>query len=173
MKVEKLMVKKVLTCRPEDDLGVPARAMWDGDCGCVPVIDSWSRVIGIVTDRDLCMAAYTQGRRLQDIRVQDVMSRKIATCRPGDELPKACEIMRKQRVRRLPVIDGEGHLLGLVSLNDLARAARSEAPRSRELPLEDVALVLAEVGEPRVRPDASCALEPMTRKLSAEALEIC
>lgn len=171
MKVEKLMIQKVLTCRPEDELRVAARAMWDGDCGCVPVVDSWSRVIGMITDRDLCMAAYTQGRKLNEIRVQDVMTRKVAVCKPGDELRAALDIMSKRQVRRLPVVDSDGHLVGMLSLNDLARAAKNL--RSRELALEDVALVLAEVGEPRLRPDAKCEIEPGSRKLSAAALEIC
>lgn len=171
MKVEKLMVQKVLTCRPEDDLRAAARAMWDGDCGCVPVLDSWSRVIGMLTDRDVCMAAYTQGRGLREILVQDVMTRKVASCKPGDELRVALDTMSTRQVRRLPVLDAEGHLVGLLSLNDLARAA--QGPQSRELPPQDVAQVLAQVGQPRLRPEAKCELEPGLRKLSAAALEIC
>jgi CBS domain-containing protein len=173
VKIEKLMIKKVLSCYPEDDLRVPARAMWEGDCGSVPVLDSWSRVIGMITDRDICMAAYTQGRRLEDIRVQDVMSKDIVSCKPTDSVEQVEELMRRSRVRRLPVLDADKHLVGLVSLNDLARSAKSEPSSTRDASLRHVGQLLADVSEPRLRPDMACGLEPGLAKLSAGALEIC
>jgi len=76
MKAEKIMTREVASCRPDDTLNDAARIMWERDCGFVPVTaeDSGGRVVGIVTDRDLCMAAYTRGQRLADIRVGEVMS---------------------------------------------------------------------------------------------------
>lgn len=173
MKLEKFIVKKVLSCFPEDDLRVPARAMWDADCGSLPVVDSWSHVIGMITDRDICMAAYTQGRRLQDIRVQDVMSRSVVCCRANDSLEQAEELMRRSQVRRLPVVDAERRLVGLLSLNDIARAARTGSESERDAGLREVGRLLADISEPRVRPEQSCALERVTAKLSAAAQEIC
>ena len=173
MKIEKLMVKKVFSCSPEDDLRVPARAMWEGDCGSVPVVDVSAQVIGMLTDRDICMAAYTQGRRLEEIRVQDVMSKSVVSCRTTDSLEQAEELMRRQRVRRMPVLDAEKRLVGLLSINDIARAARAQSPPASDASLRHVGLLLADVCEPRPRPDANCALEPELRKLSASAQEIC
>lgn len=173
MKIDKLIVKNVLTCYPEDDLSAPARGMWEGDCGSIPVVDSWSRVIGMITDRDICMAAYTQGKPLREIRVQDVMSKTVVSCKTTDSLEQAEELMRRNKVRRLPVLDAEKKLVGLLSLNDIARGARSEPPASRAARLQDAGQLLAEVGEPRLREPVCCALEPVTRKLSVEAVEIC
>jgi len=173
VKIENLMVKKVLSCYPEDDLCVPARAMWEGDCGSLPVVDSWSRVIGMITDRDISMAAYTKGRKLDEIRVQDVMSRNITSCRASDSLEQVQELMRRQKVRRIPVVDADKRLVGLLSLNDIARSARSEPPASRDASLAHVGQLLADVCEPRLRPDEACGLEPGLRKLSASSVEIC
>jgi len=173
VKIEKLMVKNVLSCFPEDDLRVPARAMWEGDCGSVPVVDSWSRVIGMITDRDICMAAYTQGRKLEEIRVQDVMSKNVTICKTTDSLEQAEELMRRQEVRRLPVVDADKHLVGLLSLSDIARSARSAPSAARDASLAHVGQLLADVCEPRLRQEANCSLEPSLRKLSVSSTEIC
>jgi len=173
MKIEKVMVKKVLSCIPEDDLRVPARAMWEGDCGSIPVVDSGSRVVGMITDRDICMAAYTQGRRLEQILVQDVMSKGVTSCKTSDSLEQAEELMRRHKVRRLPVVDAEMHLVGLLSINDIARAARAQTLPARDASLRHVGQLLADVCEPRQRPAAAGELEPGLRKLSSSAIEIC
>jgi CBS domain-containing protein len=173
VKIDKLIVKKVFSCFPEDDLRVPARAMWEGDCGSVPVLDAFSRVIGMITDRDICMAAYTQGRQLQDIRVQDVMSKSVVSCKTSDSLEQVEELMRRQRVRRIPVVDAEKRLVGLLSINDIARAARAEPQPARDASLRHVGLLLADVCEPRQRPAPTSELEPGSRKLSTSSLEIC
>ena len=173
MKIDKLIVKTVLSCYPEDDLRVPARAMWEGDCGSIPVVDSWSHVIGMITDRDICMAAYTQGRKLEEIRVQDVMSKGVTSCKTSDSLEQAEELMRRQKVRRLPVVDGDKRLVGLLSIHDIALAAKAETLPARDASLRHVGLLLADVCEPRLRPNAACGLEPGLRKLSTSAIEIC
>jgi CBS domain-containing protein len=101
--------------------------MWERDCGTVPVLDQEGCVVAMLTDRDLCMAAMTQGRALAEVRVSSAMSRNVWTCRPDDDLPEAEAMMRARKVRRLPVVDAEGKLLGILSLSDLARA--STAPK--------------------------------------------
>jgi len=147
--------------------------MWDGDCGSIPVVDSWSRVIGMITDRDICMAAYTQGRSLEQIRVQDVMSKNVTSCKTSDSLEQAEELMRRQKVRRLPVVDAEMHLVGLLSINDIARAAKAQTPHLRDASLRHVGQLLADICEPRPCPSATCELEPGLRKLSSSSIEIC
>ena len=88
MKVEKLMTKEVATCGPDDTLNDAARIMWERDCGFVPITgsDASRRVVGIVTDRDICIAAYTRGQALGQIRIGDVMSTRIQSCKPGEDL---------------------------------------------------------------------------------------
>src|SRR5690606_28351921 len=72
MQVRELMTRDVQVCGPRDDLNRAAQIMWDHDCGVVPVVDSERRPIGMVTDRDVCMAAYTQGKPLSAIRAEEV-----------------------------------------------------------------------------------------------------
>jgi CBS domain-containing protein len=122
MKVKQVMVEEIKCCGPHDTLNRAAQIMWEHDCGCVPVVSDESGVVGILTDRDICMAAYTQGAILSSIPVSSIMSRELFACRPTDDILIAHRIMREHRVRRLLVTDAEAKLAGLVSLTDIARA---------------------------------------------------
>jgi CBS-domain-containing membrane protein len=73
MNIEQLMTRDVESCHPDDSLDRAAQLMWDNDCGCVPVVDEKQRVHGIITDRDICMSAYTSGQSLKSLR-PDVVS---------------------------------------------------------------------------------------------------
>jgi CBS-domain-containing membrane protein len=95
--------------------------MWEHDCGAIPVMGDDDRIIGIVTDRDICMAAYTQGRPLYAIPVHDAMAKEVFTCRPDDSVEDAEHLMGEKQVRRLPVLDGAGQLVGMLSVGDIAR----------------------------------------------------
>jgi len=153
MNVEQLMTKTVWTCTPEDSLREAARIMWERDCGCVPVVEAGGsgRVVGIITDRDVCMAAFLAGRSLDGLRVRNAMARVLRSCRPGDTLAEAEGLMRAAHVRRLPVVDESGHILGLLSLADIARAAGRAAEtgvRRLDLALEGVGETLCQVVEP-------------------------
>ena len=125
MKVEDLMTTDVGACRPFDSVDRSAKVMWERDCGSVPVVDQEGRAIAMLTDRDICMAALTQGRPLGEIHVSSAMSRRLWSCRPQDDVKEAEQTMRAHQVRRLPVIDPDGKLVGLLSISDLARAAVS------------------------------------------------
>jgi CBS domain-containing protein len=98
-----------------------AQIMWENDVGVVPVTDEHGRVISVLTDRDICMAAYTQGRPLHAIPVAIASSQKLFAVRPSDTIEVAEQLMREHQVRRLPVTNGDGRLAGILSLNDLAR----------------------------------------------------
>ena len=117
------MTDAVRACSPDDPLHRAAQLMWDGDCGAVPVVDEAGRLCGIITDRDICMAAYTQGLPLSSIHVADVMSRHVHSCSPEDTLERAIGIMAEAEVRRLPVVGEKGSLRGIVSLADIAHGA--------------------------------------------------
>lgn len=125
MKVRDIMTTDVRACRPEDTLDVAARLMWDHDCGCLPVLGLDDRVQAMITDRDICMGAWSQGRSLHELHVSDTMSPRVITCRPEDDLAEAAARMEKSEVRRLPVVDEAGRLRGLLALNDLARSAKA------------------------------------------------
>jgi predicted transcriptional regulator len=123
------MSQPPITCRVDASLNEAARLMWEHDCGSVPVVDGDGKVAGIVTDRDICMAAYTQGERLTSIPVTTAMAKSVVCCHADDEVESAESVMGEQQVRRLPVVDAENHPVGLLSLNDVAQEiARSRAP---------------------------------------------
>jgi CBS domain-containing protein len=161
MKVASVMTKAVHTCRPDQDLNCAARIMWEADCGFVPVLDATGRVAGVVTDRDVCMAAYTRGLPLASVRVNEVMAKSVVTCSPEDDLAGVHSLMRRWRVRRLPVVDTSGKLAGILSLNDLARAADLvQPPNDRELACGQVASTMTFVGKHR----SACDLPPAAAK---------
>jgi CBS domain-containing protein len=147
MKVEQLMTKDVRCCSRSDSANDAARVMWEHDCGFVPVVepDGSGRVAGVVTDRDLCIAAYTQGRPLRDIPLDWIMSTRVFTCQAGDSLATAEGKMREGQLRRLVVVDAAGHAVGVLSLSDLARAARTR----KGITWTEVAETLASISEQR------------------------
>jgi CBS-domain-containing membrane protein len=124
------MTRAVITCDAEDTLAAAARRMWDRDCGCLPVVDAHGHVVGMITDRDVCMAAYTTGKPLSELRVAAVMARSVATARPDDSLQDAERTMRQHAVRRLPVLDEGARVIGILSCNDLFRDAEDRDDRT-------------------------------------------
>src|SRR5688572_15793231 len=100
--VHQLMTWPVFACSIDAPLETAVRLMWDHDCGSVPVIDGTGRLVGIATDRDACMAAYTQGAPLATIPIAVAMSKGIVACRPDDSITIAAQLMAQHQVRRLP-----------------------------------------------------------------------
>jgi len=152
MNVETIMTREVKTCRPNDTLDVPTRLMWENDCGCVPVVDDERHVLGMITDRDICMAAWTQGGRLSEMRVSGAFSKPSHTCTADATLDAAEQIMRNKQIRRLPVVDEQRRLVGLLSLNDVARVAADGGRKvgaGEAVTPNEVAETLAVVGRPR------------------------
>jgi CBS domain-containing protein len=125
MNIQQIMSTPPLTCRQNDTLNVAARLMWEHDCGVVPVTDDDGKLVGIVTDRDICMATYTKGSAPQEISVSDVMTSQVFSCRAGDSLDTAERLMSAKQIRRVPIVDRDNRPVGLVSLNDVARYAAS------------------------------------------------
>jgi CBS domain-containing protein len=167
LNIQDIMTRAAKCCSAEDSLDAAARLMWENDCGAAPVMDDDGHVVAMLTDRDICMAAYTQGRPLADIRVKSAMSCSLHSIGPDDPIARAERIMQEQQVRRLPVIDAQGHLVGIVSLNDIAReAARERTHKQRPVDFDNVALTLAAVCRPRI-----CAVEPSAlQRVPAEPL---
>ncbi len=127
MKVADLMTRDVRACTIHDSLNAAARIMWDHDCGCAPVVDGHGRLAGIVTDRDICMAAYTQGLPLEAIAVERVMSPRVISCARGDDLETAHRLMRTHEIHRLPVADSRGRLAGILSLSDVVNYSSGDS----------------------------------------------
>jgi len=132
MTVRELQTSNVKTVGPDTDLAVVAKLMWEGDCGAVPVINSERKVLGMITDRDICIAAATRSKPPAEIRASEVISNNngIHAVKPDDDVRVALRTMRKHRVRRLPVVDREQRLSGILSINDLAMNTSSSLPDS-------------------------------------------
>ena len=150
MIVSQMMSRKIETCRPFDSMEVAAAKMWERDIGCLPVLDDEGRVIGMVTDRDACMAAFTQGRRLAEIPVETAMGGPVFSCSPTDRIEEVEAIMKAHQIRRVPVVDEERHLLGLITMNDLVREAALELRRTTpDVPVRALVSTLAGIMESR------------------------
>src|SRR5262245_53745153 len=129
MRVDEIMTTSVAVCTPEDSLETAARIMWDRDCGCVPVVahdNGGQRVVAMITDRDICMAALHERQPLRAMTVSSAMSRGVFTCRPGDSIELAAKTLQEKQVHRLPVVDQGDRPVGIVSLADVACEARRE-----------------------------------------------
>jgi CBS domain-containing protein len=150
MRVAELMTREVHAVGVGESADRAARIMWERDCGSVPVVDAGGHVVGMITDRDACMAAYTSGRPLDRIPVAEAMSRELFACRPEDLLEDIERTLWARQLRRLPVVDASGRLLGILSLADLARHVGSTGG-ALEADATRVALTLAAISEPPAR----------------------
>jgi CBS domain-containing protein len=123
MDVREIMTTPVQTLNPEDTLNCAAKLMRDQALGCVPIVSLDGKLIGVLTDRDIALSAYEYGEALWKLRIADSMHTPVYTCRADDGIETAARLMREHRVRRLPVVDGGGKPIGIVSLDDLAHAS--------------------------------------------------
>ena len=138
MKVKDVMTGGAKACMPETSLAEAAALMWGHDCGALPVLDASGRVVGMITDRDICFGAATKNRAPSEIAVGDVITGKVYACGPEQDIREALGTMRRERVRRLPVIGEDGALLGILSMNDVALRAEGGGGRKSELSYADV-----------------------------------
>lgn len=151
MKISEIMTRDVHTCTPTDTLATAAQIMWENDCGAVPVVDREGRLVGIITDRDLAMAAQLQGVALRETSVLSAMARDVKFCSPQDTPATVQAMMQQYRIRRLPVLDAERRVVGVVSLGDLAYIMSSQQTLGGDgMTWTSIAHTLAAVSAPRI-----------------------
>jgi CBS domain-containing protein len=151
MKIEDLMVRRVATVGAEDRLDRAARRMHERQCGSLVVVDAESRALAMVTDRDVCMAAWRANTPLSMLTVRHAMSRRLFACRPDEPLARAEQLMGLHQVRRLPVVDAGGRLVGLIALDDIAcEARRAAALLAPPVTAGEVGRTLGEIGRPHL-----------------------
>lgn len=121
MNVKEVMKTAVATCAPDSDLGAVIQTMRDRDCEFLPVVDSHGVVVGVVTDRDVCMAAGTAHRPLARVSVKETMSHPVFSCFADENVKTVLVTMAKHRTRRLPVLNQTGHLQGVLSIDDIVQ----------------------------------------------------
>jgi CBS domain-containing protein len=151
MNVQDIMISDVQCCGPHTNLAAAAKMMWDSDCGALPVLNINGQVIGMITDRDICMAASTKNKPPAEITVWETTSGKAFTCRPTDDIHTALDIMKRERVRRLPVVDEEGVFQGIIAMNDFLLAAQEAKGRTTPaVSYEDVVHAMKAISAHRV-----------------------
>jgi CBS domain-containing protein len=141
MKVQEVMTQDVRFCELETNLAAVTQMLWQADCGVLPVMDGGT-IQGMITDRDICIALGTRNVPSSEIKAGDVIGHEVFTCAPQDDVHQALETMRTRKVRRLPVIDHDGKLAGILSLNEIALRAHKQPRKAGDLTYEDVATTL-------------------------------
>lgn len=130
MTARDLMKTDIGACAPDDELVTVLLLMRERQCGWAPVVDSHGHVVGVITDRDAAMALLNHPTRgAARIAASDAMTRQVVACGPGDSIRVVLSAMASHHVRRLPVLDHNGHLQGVISIDDIIRA-----PQGRGMP---------------------------------------
>ena len=122
MKCHEVMTKNPVCCLPDDSVAKAAELMKSEDIGSIPVIENeqTQRLVGIVTDRDLALTIVAEGRDARSTKVEAVMTRKLVTCRPDDDLQKALDAMTEHQLRRIPVVESDNKIVGIIAQADVA-----------------------------------------------------
>lgn len=124
MKVRDVMTENPMCCAPDTPLQELARLMVEHDCGEIPIVDGQSRrPVGVVTDRDIAVRVVAKGRNPLEMVARDCMSTPVVTVSPDDSVEECCQTMEAHQIRRVPVVDGDGSCVGIVSQADVALKA--------------------------------------------------
>jgi CBS-domain-containing membrane protein len=139
MKVREVMTPDAKAIWITESLADAAKEMWENDCGALPIIKDGRKVVGMITDRDICMASAMRDRNPSGISVEEVMNTTVYAAEAEEDVEQALQTMREHKIRRLPVLNLEGELEGIVSMNDIVLKARV---RNGEKPAIDYADVV-------------------------------
>ena len=132
MKAREIMTKNPRTVTPETGLQEAARLMKSEDVGIIPVVDgNGTNLLGVVTDRDIAMRVVAEGRDATSTTVRDVMSTGVKTCREDDSVDDVMKLMGSEQVRRIPIVDERGALVGIVAQADVVLDAKSDKKAER------------------------------------------
>lgn len=125
MKVKEIMTPNAKAIWLTESLADAAKLMWENDCGVLPIIKDGQKVIGMITDRDICMAVAMRDTNPSSVSVEEVMTGQVYSVNPEDDVDQALQAMQEHKVHRLPVVNGEGELEGILSMNDIVLKAKS------------------------------------------------
>lgn len=133
MKVKEFMTKNVGFCYSEDKLTKAAEIMRQKDCGVVPVVDASEKVVGIITDRDICLAFVSGNSKFMQFKVEKLMTTKIITCSADDKIEDALKKMRKNQLKRLAVNGKDDRLIGILSITDILISVRKDKKLKKKI----------------------------------------
>jgi CBS domain-containing protein len=123
MRVQEIMTTAIWSCPDNGSVASAANTMQDHGCGFVPIVTAEGEVAGVLTDRDICMALVREDRKASQLSAREICTEHVVRCSPVDEIHVALQKMENARVRRLPVVDEDGKLKGIVSMTDVLRNA--------------------------------------------------
>ena len=123
MRVRDIMSKNVASCSPDTSLNVVAKMMVENDCGEIPVVNSSHAPIGVVTDRDIICRTVAKDENPLLMQAGDAMTAPCVTVTPESTLERCCQVLEKNQIRRVLVVDDDGALCGVVAQADIARHA--------------------------------------------------
>lgn len=146
MRVSEIMSSDVRACRPEDTMRDAVKIMRDCDCGSVPVLDGRDELVGMITDRDICLCAAERDEPLGALQVSDAITWKPLTCTPDEDVFSAEKKLAEHQIRRLPVVDERGRLVGMLALADIARCQADSGSNAEEK--KRVATTVAAISQP-------------------------
>ena len=126
MKVKEVMTPNAQAIWLTESLADAAEMMWENDCGVLPIIKDGRKVVGMITDRDICMAVAMRDKNPSSVSVEEVMTGQVYSVSPDAEIGKALQAMQEHKVRRLPVVNAEGELEGVISMNDVLLHAKAK-----------------------------------------------
>jgi len=151
MKVKDVMMRTPAYCTMESNAGEAVETMWNRNCGLLPIVNAEMKVLGVVTDRDLCIALGTRNVPAGELPLASIATGKVFWCSAEEEIHSALATMAREKVRRLVVLDKDGRLEGILSMDDIVRHATEMAPgRFAELSYADVVMTLRSILELRV-----------------------
>lgn len=133
MKVKDAMKTDVVFCAPEDNLMKVADMMRLRDCGVIPVLDDRKQIVGMLTDRDICLAIAARNRKASDVKAKDLLKIKAITCLAGDDLESALRKMRKYQIKRLAVVDKGNELVGILTIADALLSVRKDKSLKKKI----------------------------------------
>lgn len=161
MKVKDVMMRTPVFCSEASNAGEAVEMMWNRNCGLLPIVNAENKVVGVVTDRDICIALGTRGIPAGELAISEVTRGRVFSCATEDEIHLALATMARNKVRRLVVLDEQERLEGILSMDDIVRHAAQQAPgRAADLSYADVVSTLQHVFEmpvPQVVPANTAA----------------
>jgi CBS-domain-containing membrane protein len=138
MKVREVMTPDAKAIWLTESLADAAKEMWENDCGVLPIIKDGRKVVGMITDRDICMASAMRDRNPSAISVEEVMNATVYAAEAEEDVEQALQTMREHKIRRLPVLNLQGELQGIVSMNDIVLNAKAQNGKKPDIDFADV-----------------------------------
>jgi len=152
MKVQDIMTQDVKFCGPDTNVAAATEILWRNNCGALPIVDSDGKLVGLITDRDMCIALGTRNCRASELAVGDVATKPVFTCGPNEDVHVALKTLRQHQIRRMPVVGAEGKLEGILCLDEIVlHAQRTELKKG--ISYEDVVNTMKAICEHRATPE--------------------